>query len=220
MAGFSPAVTDGQDNDGDSNIDETTDNDYPGGLPGIQIANSGTVQFTMDLFPNPSWCSDDEDNDSDGDKDADDVDECFSNGNTTDLNEDITYSLNGTTLMRTDPNHPIAAEQSVPLAYDIEAVEFGYAVDVQPFPTGDGVLDTDNGQPTGNIVFVPMVMGGFVNRVGAVKIWLLVRTSQPLKGYTDPTPSYQVGTTVFTPGDRRYKRMLLTSTVYFRNLTF
>jgi len=208
MAGFAPAATDGQDNDGDSDTDEA-DGDYPGGFPGFVVADDDTVQFTRDSMPDPDFCIDGDDND--GDTDIDELDECFSDGNTTGFNEDITYSLSGTTLMRDDANDGNPAQ---PLAYDIEAVAFGYSADIVPAPTGDDVLDVD---ASNNFVFYSTVPLARLGTINAVKIWLLVRTPHPVQKYTDPTPSYQVGTQNFVPADRGYMRTLLVSTVYCRN---
>jgi len=210
MAGFAPAATDGQDNDTDGNSDEA-DGDYPAGLPGFVVANSNQIQFTRDSLPDPEFCADGDDNDND--TLIDEFDECFSNGNTAGFNEDITYSLSGTNLMRDDAN-----DSSLPqvLAYNIEAVAFGYSADIFPSPTGDGELDTDPFQPN-NFMFWPTVPALRIGTIGAVKIWLLARTAHPVKNYSDPTPSYQVGDQTIVPADRGYKRTLLIGTVYCRN---
>jgi len=210
MAGFAPAAKDGQDNDGDTNIDEA-DGDYPAGRPGFVVAESNEIQFTRDTLPDPEFCADGVDNDID--TAIDEFDECFSNGNTAGFNEDITYSLSGTTLMRDDTN-----DSSPPqvLAYDIEAVAFGYSADILPLPDGDGELDSDPLQPD-NFRFWPIVPAPRIGTIGAVKIWLLARTAHPIKDYSDPTLSYQVGDQTIVPADRSYKRTLQIATVYCRN---
>lgn len=210
MAGFAPAATDGQDNDADGNSDDPADadGDYPAGLPGFVVAESNKIQFTRDTLPDPEFCADGDDND--GDAVIDEFDECFSDGNTAGLNEDITYSLSGTTLMRGDAND---SSPSQVLAYDIEAVAFGYSADI------DGVvgLDPDPSDPD-KFRFYPNPTGASeLDTIAAVKIWLLARTAHPVQDYSDPTPSYQVGNQNIVPADRRYKRTLLIGTVYCRN---
>lgn len=232
MAGYAPAATDGIDNDGDTLIDD----DDPSEIgSGFLRAEPGLINFTMDILTdNPADCSDGADNDSDGL--IDEPDECY-DGDTNDANEDITYDLNGTTLRR------IANGVTADLAYDIEAVAFAYAYDAD----FDGLLDTDSGATDGNIIWAynnnnstfpvldrdiatggvpptgPVLMSTAGGRsiIGAVKIWLLARTAYPVSNYAD-TQTYQVADQAIGPGtyDPRYKRTLLTATVYCRNLRF
>ena len=225
MAGHAPAATDGQDNDGDSDVDESDDNDYPGGFPGFVAAKKDMLQFTMDYMPDPVWCTDGTDND--GDSSTDELDECYANGNTTGLNEDIKYILSGTDLMRDDAND---GEVAKVLGYDIEAIAFAYAYDSDDDrqldtdgatppnviwaydSTGDGELDWD--VEAGGSLATPVPMSD----IRAVKIWLLARTASPIKDYTD-TQTYWVGGQSMTKDDH-YKRTLLTTTVYCRNMRF
>jgi prepilin-type N-terminal cleavage/methylation domain-containing protein len=237
MAGHAPAATDGQDNDADGNNDESDDSDYPGGFPRFLAAKRGMIQFTMDFFPNPDWCKDGVDND--GDANIDEVDECFSNGNTTDLNENITYSLNGTTSTLERTTITASETKTAALAYDIEAVAFAYAYDADPSDDDDN-LAVDAG---GNVIwaydlagfnkldydiaaYAPPITGpvdldtaGGRSIIRAVKIWLLARTASPVADYAD-TQTYQLADQTIGPGtyDPRYKRTLLTATVYCRNL--
>ncbi len=51
--------------------------------------------------------------------------------------------------------------------------------------------------------------------VRAVQIWLLARTSYPIRGYTE-TGTYVVGPKHISPGDS-YKRSLLNGIVMIRN---
>ena len=229
MAGHAPAATDGQDNDGNSDIDDSdANNDYPGGFPGFVAAGKASIQFTMDYMPDPSWCKDGLNNDAaTGDTDTDEFDECYANGNTTDLNEDIKYMLSGTDLMRDDGNDGEAAKV---LAYDIEAIAFAYAYDSDD----DRQLDTDGATPPnviwaydstgdGNLDY-DLTAGGSlgtpvpISAIRAVKIWLLARTASPIKDYTD-TQTYSVGGQSLAKDDH-YKRTLLTTTVYCRNTRF
>jgi prepilin-type N-terminal cleavage/methylation domain-containing protein len=230
MAGYAPAAQDGIDNDGDTLIDDADPSEIG---PGFVEAQRGLINFTMDILPdNPADCSDGADNDSDGL--IDEPDECY-DGDTNDANEDITYDLNGTTLRR------IANGVTADLAYDIEAVAFAYAYDAD----SDGLLDTDSGATDGNIIWaynyafpgvldrdiatggapptgpVLMTPAGSRSIIGAVKIWLLARTAYPVSNYAD-TQTYQVADQAIGPGtyDPRYKRTLLTATIYCRNLRF
>ena len=236
MAGHAPAATDGQDNEdpADGNKDdEDSDSDYPGGFPQFLVARTDTVRFSMDFMPDAAWCKDGQDNDGDGS--TDEQDECNSNGNTSDLNEDITYANDGTDLKRDDANDGKTAQV---LAYDIEAIAFAYAYDADgddahnPDTDGDdniiwaydsdgnGDLDKDiAGGSLGTAVAITDSDGRSVIR--AVKIWLLARTASPIRNYAD-TATYQVGDQTFTKDDYdpRYKRTLLTSTIYCRNTKF
>jgi type IV pilus assembly protein PilW len=242
MAGHAPAATDGQDNDnptipdGADNLDTDDDYDYPAGFPRFLVAKRDTIRFTMDFLPDPLWCTDGINND--GDTETDEMDECFSNGNSADLNEDITYSLSGTNLMRDDAND---GSPSQVLAYDIEAVAFAYAYDLDPG-------DDDNLLATGaddNVIWAYDLMGfnkldfdiatlvppiqpisgpidldiGGRSVIRAVKIWLLARTAYPVPNYSD-TEIYQVADQAIGPDDYdpRYKHTLLTATVYCRNV--
>ncbi len=149
--------------------------------------------------------------------------------------EDITYTLVGTELQR---NGQI-------VAYDIEAAGFAYAFD----DDDDGVLDqsgggniiwavdsnlgddkldkfldtNDDGIIDENDTEGGVNMAGQVDidRIRAVRIWLLARTRQPIKGHTD-NQTYAVGAVHRGPADGDWdpgrKRMLLTTTVYCRNM--
>ena len=134
------------------------------------------------------------------------------------------------------------------MAYDIEAIAFGYAVDDDE----DGLLDTDGGGPLdGNVIWAYATGFSVLNRdaqtgavlpnqkiikisaplgtptIGAVRIWLLARTPHPIPDKTD-TRIYQVGDQSYGPPgagadltyDPAYKRTLQTATVYCRNLRF
>ncbi len=149
--------------------------------------------------------------------------------------EDITYTLVGTELQR---NGQIAA-------YDIEAVGFAYAFDDDDdgeldqsaggniiwaidSNLGDNKLDTlldtdDNGIIDENDTEGGANLSGQVDldKIRAVRIWLLARTRYPIKGHTD-NQTYVVGANHRDPSDPdwdpRRKRVLLTTTVYCRNM--
>jgi prepilin-type N-terminal cleavage/methylation domain-containing protein len=243
MAGYKPAASDGLDNDDPPNglVDDADpgENGRASGQEiGIMLARRNQIMFRMDLLPDdPTKCSDGVD-DPPVTGLIDDPAECY-DGLADDPGEQITYALqpnaagDGTDLVRTT-----SAGTSI-LAYDIEAIAFGYAYDADE----NGALDTDNGLPDGNVIWVYdnggigmldtnaetgapffgplLVTVGGAPLIGAVRIWLLARTPQPIRGETD-TRTYQVGDQVFSPGtyDPRYRRTLQTATVYCRNLRF
>ena len=242
MAGYKPAATDGVDNDGlNGTDDDDPKRDYPAGLPGVLTAKKDEIRFTMDINPDPDMCSDGINND--GDADTDEADECIFDGDTTDPGEDVIYRLQtnaggGKDLVR------ITSDGTSIMAYDIDAIAFGYAYDENK----DGVLDTDTMDPDGIVKWQyddgmgllntdaltgapvmgpPYAVPGAEPLIGAVRIWLLARTAQPIRSDSD-TRTYQVGDRLFVPpgtaGDvtynPKYRRTLQTATVYCRNLRF
>ena len=159
-------------------------------------------------------------------------------GDTSDTNEDITYSISGTNLVR---KSGAGAEEIV--AYDIEAMQFAYAYDEDldgQLDTFDGTLDTpviwavrknpsesklgaylDTNQ--NGVIDISDSAGGVdlphqitFDRIRMVKIWLLARTRQPIRSFRD-SRIYVVGGQRVTVNDR-YKRYLLTATVHCRNM--
>jgi type IV pilus assembly protein PilW len=209
MMGYDPAATDGVDNDSANGVDDAAESSLAGIVAAEYDDSSGisTLQFSADLNYNSSV---------DGD-------------------EDLIYTLVGTELQR---NGQI-------VAYDIEAVGFAYAFD----DDGDGALDQsgggniiwavdsnvgddkldmfldtdDNGTIDENDTEGGANLAGQIEIVDvrAVRIWLLARTRQPVKGHTDDQ-TYSVGANHRGPADGdwdpRRKRVLLTTTVYCRNM--
>jgi len=236
MMGYDPAATDGIDNqDPDDGILDCADplnvdpdevcqdagesaNDNPPGLPiGIVDASPSLIQFTADHSYNDPL--------TDPDNYTPDL---------TGADENLTYSLVGTTLQR----------NGQPVAYDIEAVGFAYAYDNDY----DGELDTDGGAvlwgadtnlgdnaldktfDTNNdgVIDENDVEGGNNlaapipnSSIQAVRIWLLARTRQPIKDHNDNN-TYVVGGDHVGPADAGWdasrKRVLLTTTIYCRNM--
>ena len=240
MAGYKPAATDGIDNDGVGGVDDADENEN-GLKPGLEIgvveALVDRITFRMDVLPdNPAHCNNGIDDVGGVAGVIDDPAECY-DGLPDDPNEEITYTLQpsggggGSDLVRITP-----AGTNV-LAYNIEAIAFGYAYDADE----DGALDTDNGQPNGNVIWAydsgggsldtnaetgaavggPNLIGPNGPYIGAVRIWLLARTPHPLKGESD-TREYQVGDLVYDSDsyDPRYRRTLQVATVYNRNSRF
>jgi prepilin-type N-terminal cleavage/methylation domain-containing protein len=245
MAGYKPAASDGIDNDGDTDIDDA-DPDENGRSPGQEIgiveALQDQITFRMDIrSDNPSRCTNGADDGGIAGI-ADDPAECY-DGLADDPNEQITYALQANAAGDGDDLVRITSSGTNILAYDIEALAFGYAYDWDA-GNRDGALETDNGQPDGNVFWAYDNNGNlFLDRnaetgaafvgprlidiadgapiIGAVRIWLLVRTPQPVKGDLD-TQTYQVGDLAIDPSmyDPRYRRTLQIATVYCRNLRF
>ena len=231
MAGYKPAASDGIDNNGTGGIDmadPAENGQTPGQEIGVITALRDQIMFRMDILPdNPADCNDGVDNDSPADGLIDEYDECY-DGLPDDANEQITYQLqanaagDGFDLVRI--YYDGTNFKTDILAYDIEAIAFGYAYDVMTFGGAlgsDGALDTDTNQTDGNIIWAyddgsgppalntnaetgtpwmgPMhVPPGDDPVIGAVRIWLLARTAHPIAGETD-TRTYQVGDWVFGP---------------------
>ena len=155
-------------------------------------------------------------------------------------NEDITYSVyDSTTLglpcLGRDKNDGL---NSMPLAQGIQAMGLAYAYDND----GDGQLDTSGGNTiwaadtTGNNKLnanldtngdgvidtndgsagAPLGQSISMDRIRAVRIWLLARTRVTRPGYTD-NRTYKVGRSKITVNDN-FRRRLLSTTVKCRNL--
>ncbi len=225
MMGYDPAATDGVDNEDpdDGHIDDADIDEAAGA--GILEANEDVLRFTADLSYSKAMAD-------------------VTLPDLTGPNEDLTYTLVGTQLLR---NGQI-------VAYDIEAVAFAYAFDIdtddnEDLDVSDGVLVPGS---NGNIIWaVDTNLGdskldtyldtnddgvidendteGGANLAGqvdnhqirAVRIWLLARTRQPIKDYTDDN-TYVVGPFHIEPTDPgfdpRRRRVLLTTTIYCRNM--
>ena len=222
MAGYNPAASDGIDNDLNLTIDDESAD------TGFITAQASSVRFTMDLYnlDNPSWATDGLDNDGDGA--IDEWDERYDMATDAD-NEDVGYSYVANRLLRGPDD----------LAYDIDAVAFAYAFDSEP----DGQLDTsannfivwafdsdgngdldravdsnddgliDNSDAAGGSALAFPVS---LDRIRAVRIWLLARTRHPVSGYFD-NRTYVVGSQRFVSDDE-YKRMLLSARISCRNM--
>jgi type IV pilus assembly protein PilW len=220
MMGYDPAATDGIDNNGDTNIDcadplntdpdevcddinESAHDNPPGVSIGIIDAGPKRIHFTADYSYNDPLTD--------------------PNNYTPDLsgaNENLVYELDEAThtLLR----------NGQPVAYDIEAIGFAYAVDNEPTADGgDGELDTNGGaiywgtdpnkgddsldktlDANNDGVIDENDPEGGANLVTpipnssirAVRIWLLARTRQPIKDHTDNN-TYVVGPIHRGPAD-------------------
>ena len=210
MTGYDPAAADGIDNDGLNGIDD------PAESSGATVLKAGKdwIQFSADLTGDSKIL---------------------------DANEDVTYKISGQDLVRIDPHDATGGTPQI-VAYDIEAVGFAYAYDENTdgqLDTFDGTpntpviwairknpsdtklgnyLDTDQNGVIDEADAVgganlPIQIG--YDKIKAVRIWLLGRTRQPVRGYRD-NRSYKVGWQNITTNDN-YRRFLLTATVHCRN---
>ena len=241
MMGYDPAATDGIDNqnpddgnidcsdalniDPDVDCDDASESANNNPLPiGIVDAEGDYIRFTADHSYN--------DITTDPTDYAPDL-----NG----AGEIIEYRLSGTTLQRQD-----GAGGWKDVAYDIEALGFAYAydadndgeLDTDPVNggaiiwavdtnTGDSMLDHTLDVDKNGVIEVADGEGGVPipqvdnSRVKAVRIWLLARTRHPIKDHTDNN-TYVVGPIHRGPADSDWdpsrKRVLLTATIYCRNM--
>jgi len=56
------------------------------------------------------------------------------------------------------------------------------------------------------------------SRVLGAKIFVLVRANNSDATYTDKTTSYNLGDTIFSPTNLHYRRLLIQSTIDFKNM--
>lgn len=123
------------------------------------------------------------------------------NGDPTEYNEDITYSLYTASGIRKLGRKTPATASNQPIAEYIDALDFVY-------------LDKD-----GNVLNPNLSTVSDPRKVRSVQITLVGRTSKPVSGYKD-TAIYknQQGTVIFGPANDGYRRLLLTTEVVCRNL--
>jgi prepilin-type N-terminal cleavage/methylation domain-containing protein len=220
MAGYDPRYVDGIDNDHDDGPDDEDES----ADTGFREARSGEVKFTLDLNGNGDYEDDNEyieyrlDDDADGNGVAD---------------------HGATTVLRRNRKNGYVES---PIAYDVVAVAFAYAFDHDD----DGALDTYPAPADGIVIWaydsdgdddldrhLDTNMDGVIDaadaaagaalsadvdidKIRAVRIWLLARTRSPIPGYVD-TETYVVGNHHIIPADP-YKHCLLESMVFCRNM--
>ncbi len=120
------------------------------------------------------------------------------NGDATEYNEDITYSLYTSSGIAKLGRKTPASASNQPLAEYVDALDFVY-------------LDKD-GNPLTTPVSEP-------NKIRSVQITLVGRTAMPSPNYKDTAVySNQQGNVVFGPANDSYKRLLLTTEVLCRNM--
>jgi prepilin-type N-terminal cleavage/methylation domain-containing protein len=225
MANYAPRALNGVDDDLDGSIDEADESV----VRGFQTVSADRLNFTMDLN---------------------------SNGTDLDDNENITYGFDnaddadgdgiadtGAAALRREHR---AGAGLQPLAFDVHAVAFAYAFDVD----GDGALDTYSPGTNGIVVWaydsdgdgrldrhLDTNMDGLIDenddedgdtlasagiaevdrdRVRAVQVWLLTRSLAPMKGRSAQAQAFVVGPHRIAANDG-FKRSLFNSMITARN---
>jgi prepilin-type N-terminal cleavage/methylation domain-containing protein len=212
MAGYDPAANDGVDNDGDE--ETPIDGEEESAGVGIETAGLHLIQFSFDY---------------DGDMEID-ANERISYGfaNTYDGNGDGIADAGAAPLGRKVGDGPLTG-----VAENIQAFAFAYAFD----NNHDGNLDTDDGTENGNIIWgfdsdpldpdnqltTNLATGSDfaapvpLSDIRAVRIWILARTSAPVRGHFD-SRTYMVGDRTISSADN-FQRRLSKTTVYCRNMS-
>ena len=158
---------------------------------GIRTASPNSIRITMDITGGET-----DGLDNDGDSNIDEADEAnFGDGDTNDVNEDVTYSLyTSGGIQKLGRKKPSTNNQ--PVAENIDALNLVY-------------LDKDE-NPTITIA-----------EIRSVQITLVARTARGDRGFKNTTVyTNQQGDQIFVaPGDN-FRRKLLTAQVNCRNLAF
>lgn len=224
MMGYDPAAMDGEESDGDADIDEADESSDAG----IVIAARDMIQFDWDSNGN---CTIDN----------------------TGTGEEIIYRLpaandtngdgiadSGSAPLGRDLGGP--TPQLVTMADNVQAVGFAYAYD----DDGDEQLDTSAG---GNVIWAyDSDADGFLDRIldtnddglinaadtvggdvlaptinigsiRSVRIWLLGRTSVPIRDHQD-NGTYVIGDRRVNAAGDSFQRRLLVETIHCRNMAF
>jgi type IV pilus assembly protein PilW len=209
MAGYDPASNDGLDNDDTAGIDDAGES----ANTGIHMARGNLIQFSYD-------------NDAD---------------TTIDTDERVTYgfaniyddTMDGIADAGAAPlGRATGAGNPIPVAESIQAVGFAYAFD----NNDDGNLDTVDGTLNGEIIWAydedpsdgieqldtNLATGSLLtppvplSDIRAVRIWILARTREPVRGHYD-NRTYVVGDRTIPSADGHPRRLTRT-TVYCRNM--
>jgi len=208
MAGYDPAASDGLDSDGDTVID----NDESA-LAGIHIAGRNMIKFSYD-------------NDASTSIDTDEL-VTYRFSNEYDSDNDGEADAGAAPFGRATGNGP-----PIPVAESIHAVGFAYAFD----NNDDGNLDTVDGTLNGEIIWAydsdpadvddqlttdhttgaDLIPAVPLSDIRAVRIWILARTREPVRGHYD-NRTYTVGDHTISSADG-YPRRLTRTTVYCRNM--
>lgn len=156
---------------------------------GFRVANSQTVRFTKDVTGGES---DGVDNDGDGNAVGENpFEENFGDGDVSDPNEDIEYTLDGSGNLR---------RNGVTMAENIDAVNFVY-------------LDKDSA-----VIPAPVASDRLAD-IQSVQITLVARTSGATRGYVNNTIyKNQQGTTILPAQVDKVSRRALTVTIQCRNM--
>jgi type IV pilus assembly protein PilW len=195
-----------------------------GSVEGFTTVRHDRIGFTLDA-------------DGDGSDNGNNEGIVFRLKDVNDTNEDGIADAGAADLFR---YHRKGSDDCSVLAFDIHAVAFAYAFDsegdgqLDTFPdapevviwavdtTGDGSLDTyldtnKDGEidAADNPAGVGLAAAVSMDRVRAVKIWLLARTRFPIPGHTE-NETYVVGQHRIAPNDN-FKRSLVTGITMVRN---
>ena len=158
---------------------------------GIRTASPNSIRITMDITGGET-----DGLDNDGDSNIDEADEVnFGDGDTNDVNEDVTYSLyTSGGIQKLGRKKPSTNNQ--PVAENIDALNLVY-------------LDKDE-KPTITLT-----------EIRSVQITLVARTARGDRGFKNTSVyTNQQGNQIFVaPGDN-FRRKLLTAQVNCRNLAF
>ena len=158
---------------------------------GIRTAGPNSIRITMDTTGGET-----DGLDNDGDSNIDEADETnFGDGDTNDVNEDITYSLyTSGGIQKLGRKKPSTYNQ--PVAENIDALNLVY-------------LDKDEN---------PTII---VAEIRSVQITLVARTARGDRGFKNTTAyTNQRGVQIFVAPDDNFRRKLQTAQVNCRNLAF
>jgi prepilin-type N-terminal cleavage/methylation domain-containing protein len=114
------------------------------------------------------------------------------------------------------------------LAEGIEALEFAYAFDNdgngeidRTAPPGNDIIwavdGNNDGQLNSDLLGVPLGYTVPPQNIRAVQVWVLARTRQPSRRYSN-SHQYSVGTQVIGPTNDPFRRWMLTEILHCRNM--
>jgi type IV pilus assembly protein PilW len=230
MAGYAPQAVNGIDDNGVGGIDEAGESVVAGFL----TVRADRLNFTMDI--------------------NNDADTYVDDGRDDDNNENITYRFAaaddadgdgiadaGAAVLRREGRAGAGLE---PLAFDVHAVAFAYAFDVDndgsldtytpggvsngiviwAFDSnGDGTLDRHLDTNMDGLIDENDTAGGAnlatavaINNVRSVQVWLLTRSQVPMKGRSATAQSFVVGPNHISVTDG-FKRTVFNSMITVRN---
>ena len=182
---------------------------------GIHTANPFDIRITMDITGGET-----DGLDNDGDGSVDEADEAnFGDGDTNDVNEDVTYSLYISNGIRKLGRRSPSTAHNQPVAENIDALNFVYldqrlsdGIDND----GDGTIDEHD-----EAVMATPVAYTDTEDIRAIQITLVARTDRGDPRYQD-TAIYrnQQGAVILPQQNDNFRRKLLTAQVNCRNLAF
>jgi len=225
MAGYNPRAVNGIDDDADGSVDESSE----GVVAGFKVIRSDRISFSFDL-------------NGDGDDQDDNETITYRFKSADDGNSDGIADTGAADLYRYYRDGSSACSV---LSFSVHALAFAYAFDndgdgaLDTFPnsdvviwaydsSGDGDLDRYLDTNRDGVIDASDAVGGHslkgdgitaadvpMSKVRAVQVWLLARTSYPIRGHVEHQ-TYVVGPQHITLTDN-YKRTLLNGIVMIRN---